>query len=259
VAPEDKYTIASVQRAMALLGAFLEPPHQFGVSELSRMLAQTKNQTFRLLQTLTDEGAVVMDVDTKKYSLGYRLLELGVMAQKGSPLTIAVSPVMDRLAEDSGETIVLTVLADETTAICIDKRESSQALQISARVGHRIPLHAGAGSKALLAHSSQEFVERFLARAQPLRRHATKTITDPDALHTELALIRKQGYSVSDDDLDEGACSVAAPLHDHRGEVVASISVASPKTRFTPEDFDRNCRLVLEAAAYASNRLKGYR
>jgi DNA-binding IclR family transcriptional regulator len=176
-----------------------------------------------------------------------------------SPLTIAVSTVMDQLAEESGETIVLTVLADETTAICLDKRESTQALQISARVGHRIPLHAGAGSKALLAFGSSDFLDRFLLLAQPLRRYATRTITDPNHLRSELATIRGQGYSISDDDLDEGACSVAAPIRDHRGEVIASISVASPKTRFTPDAFERNCRLVLQAANAASIRLKGYR
>ncbi|HEU0165935.1 MAG TPA: IclR family transcriptional regulator [Thermomicrobiales bacterium] len=257
--PDDKYKIASVQRAMALLGAFLEPPHQFGVSELSRMLGQTKNQTFRLLQTLADEGAVVIDTETKKYSLGYRMLELGIMAQKGSPLTIALSPIMDQLALESGETVVLTRMADDMSAICVDKRESSQALQISARIGSRISLHAGAGSKALLAFSSPEFIERFLARAQPLRRYLAGTITDPDELRAELAHIRERGYSVSDNDLDEGAASVSAPIRNHRGEVVAAISVASPRTRFTPDDFARNRQLVLNAAINATNRLQGYR
>jgi len=256
-APEDKYTIASVQRAMALLGAFLEPPHQFGVSELSRMLGQTKNQTFRLLHTLTHEGIVVIDAETKKYSLGYRLLELGAVAQKGSPLMATVAPIMDRLAEESGETIVLTCLANDRWAICVDKRESSQALQISARVGGRVPLHAGAGSKLLLAHSSPTFIERFLAVAQPLARYAPGTITDPDELLRELAQIRDQGYSVSDNDLDEGAASISAPIRDHRGDVIAAISVASPKTRFTTTDFTRNRDLVIRAAADATNRLKG--
>lgn len=223
------------------------------------MVGQTKNQTFRLLQTLADESMVVMDAGTKKYSLGYRLLELGVVAQKGSPLVIAVSPVLDRLAQEVGETIVLTALVDDMTAICIDKRESSQALQISARVGRRIPLHAGAGSKGLLAFSSADFIDRFLARASPLPRFSEKTCADPDDLKKELAAIRERGYSISDEDLDEGACSVAALVRDHMGDVVAAISIASPKTRFAPADIERNSRAVVAAADEASNLVRSYR
>lgn len=251
-----RYKVVSVQSAVALLEAFLQSPHQFGVTELSRMTGQTKNQTFRLLQTLADDGVVVMDADTKRYSLGYRMLEWGVVAQKSSPLVIAVSPVMDRLASEIRETVVLTVLADDMSAICIDKRESSQMLQISAKVGRRVPLHAGAGSTCLLAYSTQEFINQFIARASPLPRFTTRTITDPDCLKAELALIRDRRYSVSDEDLDEGACSIAAPIHDHRGEVVAAVSIASPKTRFREQEFFRNKQAVTAAAEEVSTQLR---
>lgn len=250
-----RYKIVSVQSAIALLEAFLQSPHQFGVTELSRMTGQTKNQTFRLLQTLADDGVVVMDADTKRYSLGYRILEWGVVAQKSSPLVMAVSPVMDRLASEIRETVVLTVLADDMWAICLDKRESSQMLQISAKVGRRVPLHAGAGSTCLLAHSTEEFIDQFIARASPLPRLTTKTITDPDRLKEELALIRDRQYSVSEEDLDEGACSIAAPIRDHRGEVIAAVSIASPKTRFREEEFCRNKQAVIAAAEEVSGQL----
>ena len=220
------------------------------------MTGQTKNQTFRLLQTLADDGVVVMDADTKRYSLGYRALEWGTVAQKSSPLVIAVSPVMDTLARTISETIVLTTLADDVSAICIDKRESSQVLQISAKVGRRVPLHAGAGSKCLLAHSTPQFIERFVQRAGPLPRFTERTIIEPALLMKELAQIRAQGYSVSDEDLDEGACSIAAPILGHKGEVAASISIASPKSRFGCDELHRNRQAVIAAAKEASRRLR---
>jgi IclR family transcriptional regulator, KDG regulon repressor len=251
-----RYKIASVQSAIALLDAFLHPPHQFGVTELSRMAGQTKNQTFRLLQTLADDGVVVMNVDTKRYRLGYRMLEWGTVAQKSSPLVVAMAQVMDKLASSISETVVLTTLADEVSAICIDKRESSQVLQISAKVGKRVPLHAGAGSKCLLAHSTPQFVRHFVQRASPLTRFTDRTITDPALLLDELTQIRTQGYSVSDEDLDEGACSIAAPILNHQGEIVASISIASPKSRFQCDEMHRNRQAVIAAAKEASTRLQ---
>ncbi len=255
---ESRYKVSSVQSAIALLEAFLQPPHQFGVTELSRMTGRTKNQTFRLLQTLADDAVVVIDPDTKRYSLGYRMLEWGVVAQKSSPLVIAVSPVMDRLASEIRETIVLMALADDVSAICIDKRESSQSLQISAKVGRRVFLHAGAGSKCLLAYSPPEFIDRFITRTGPLARHTARTITDPDRLREEMVLIRECGYSVSDEDLDEGACSIAAPIRGHRGDVIAAVSIACPKARFREEEVRRNKQAVIAAAANVSNQLRQY-
>lgn len=252
----SRYHVASVQRAITLIEALATPPHQFGVTELSRMVGQTKNQTFRLLQTLADDSVVVMDPGTKQYSLGYRLLEWGVVAQKSSPLVIAVSPVLDRLASSISETIVLTTFVDDQFAICIDKRESPQMLQISAKIGRRIPLHAGAGSKCLLAYSTSEFIDRFIATTSPLPRLTSATITCPEQLKEELTTIRGRGYSVSNEDLDEGACSVAAPIRDHLGSAVASVSIASPKTRFSDEEARRNSQEVMAAAEEASNHLK---
>lgn len=251
-----RYRIASVQRAIAVLRVFLQPPHEFGLTEISKLTGQTKNQTFRLLQTLADEGVVVMEPDTKRYSLGYRMLEWGTVAHKSSPLVVAVSPVMDALADAIGETVVLTTLADEVSAICVDKRESSQVLQISAKVGKRVPLHAGAGSKCLLAHSAPQFIERFVQRMSPLRGFTDRTITDPATLLVELTHIRAQGYSVSDEDLDEGACSIAAPIRNHKGEAVAAISIASPKSRFGHDEKERNRQAVIAAAKEASTHLR---
>ena len=255
----DRYRILSVQRAAQLLSAFLTPPHEFGVSELSRMLGQTKNQTFRLLQTLVDERLVIFDLVSKRYRLGYRVVELGVVAQKKLPLVAAAAPVLDQVASESGETINLGALADETTAICLDKRESAQTLQIHARIGGRFPLHAGAVSKLLLAYSPDAFVAEYLRLAQPLERFTDDTIVEPDHLRAELRDVRGQGYAISDEDLDMGACSVAAPIRNGTGEVIAGISIASPKARFGPAERDRNIRSVVAAAEEISRKLRGDR
>lgn len=251
----EKYIIASVQRATQVLAAFLEPPHEFGVSELGRRLGQTKNQTFRLLQTLADEGMVVMDPTTKKYSLGYRMLELGIAAQQSSPIVSAAAPVMDRLAMEIGETVNLGVMADDRSAICVDQRESRWALQIRARIGARFPLYAGAISKLLLANQSDAFIECFLDRVGELPRFTDNTITDRDEFVRSLEQIRREGISASDEDLDLGACSYAAPIRNRHGNVIAGISIAAPISRLSPESRQRNIVAVRGAAEEISCRL----
>ncbi len=255
----DRYRILSVQRAAQLLSAFLTAPHEFGVSELSRMLGQTKNQTFRLLQTLVDEGLVIFDLVSKRYRLGYRVVELGVVAHGKLPLVAAAAPVLDRLAEESGETINLATLADEVTVIVLDKRESERPLQIHARIGGRFPLHAGAISKLMLAYSSAAFVEEFLERASPLERFTENTIVESGLLRAEVQAIRAAGYAISDEDLDLGAASVAAPIRNGTGEVIAGVSIAAPKARFGPAERDRNIRTVVAAAEEISRKLRGDR
>ncbi len=255
----DRYRILSVQRAAQVLSAFLAPPHEFGVSELSRMLGQTKNQTFRLLQTLVDEGLVIFDLVSKRYRLGYRVVELGVVAQKMLPLVAAASPVMDKVASATGETVNLGTLADDVSAICLDKRESAHPLQIHARIGGRFPLHAGAISKLLLAYSSGPFVERYLLLASPLERFTADTITEPDDLREALRVIRTDGYAISDEDLDAGACAVAAPIRNGTGEVIAGISIAAPKARFGPAERQNIVRTIVTAAEEISLKLRGDR
>jgi DNA-binding IclR family transcriptional regulator len=254
----DRYYIDAVGRAVQLLRAFLAPPHRFGVTELSQRTGMTKNLVFRLLRTLTAEGLLQWDPKTRTYTLSYDLTELGAVASRGSSLVQAATPVLDRLAQETGETINLIARADEFTAICIDKRDSAWRLQITARIGARFSLHAGAVPKLLLAFSDAENIERYLAQHQPLPQFTPHTITDPDALRAELAVIRQRGVSVSEEDLDLGACAIAAPIYDRHGSVIAGVSIAMPASRFGEPERMRYRETVTAAAAEISRRL-GYR
>lgn len=257
MAEASKYRIESVSRATDVLGAFLRPPHRFGLAELTAGTGLTKNQTFRMLQTLLLSGFVVQDGDTKTYRLGARLVELASVAVHGSDLVRVAAPVLDALTRRTGETVNLITLHDDRTAICVDKRDSPQALRITARVGARFPLHAGASPKVLLATSSPDAIADYVQRCQPFRRFTPNTITDPAALLTELDRIRDQGYAVSHEEMDHGICSIAAPVRDRDGAVVAGLSVAAPTIRTDPAERRHRIAAVREAAAEITIRLTG--
>jgi DNA-binding IclR family transcriptional regulator len=253
-----KYRIESVARAADLLCVFLQPPHRFGVTELSAMTGLTKNQVFRILQTLMPSGFVVQDPETKVYRLGPRLIDLAAVAVHGTSLVHIAAPVLDQLAERTGETVNLVTRLDNRWAICIDKRESAQRLRITARVGARFALHVGSSPKLLLAYSPPESIEAYLRACTPLTRFTERTITDPDVLRAELERIRQQGYVISNEELDPGVCSIAAPIHDHTGQVIAGISVAAPTFRLGPEQHQATIEAVLWAGREISRRLAEY-
>lgn len=256
VAEASRYRIESVSRATEILCAFLRPPHRFGLAELTLLTGLTKNQTFRMLQTLALAGFVVQDGETKTYRLGSRLVDLAAVAVHGSGLVRAAAPVLDALADETGETVNLITRLDDRTAVCVDKRDSPQALRITASIGARFALHAGASPKLLLAYSPPAVIEAYLRECQPFPAFTANTITDPAALLAELDRIRAQEYAVSNEEMDQGISSIAAPVRDHAG-VVAGLSIAAPTIRSGPAARRRNVAAVRAAAEQVSARLLG--
>lgn len=250
----EKYRIESVYRAAEMLCAFLQPPHRFGVTELSAQTGLTKNQVFRILQTLLPVGFVIQDAETRAYRLGPRIVDLAAVAVHGSSLVHAAAPILDALARETGETVNLVTRLDGQTAICVDKRDSQWTLQITAQIGARFALHAGSSPKLLLAFAPPEVIAAYL-RDVPLTSFTPRTITDPDTLRVTLAAIREQGYVVSVEEVDPGVCSIAAPIRDASGAVIAGVSVAAPTIRCGPEQRQRNITAVLSAAAAITRRL----
>lgn len=257
MADATRYRIESVTRATDLLGAFLRPPHRFGLADLTVGTGMTKNQTFRLLQTLTLSGFVVHDRGTKTYRLGSRLVDLAAVAVHGSDLVRVAAPILDMLARQTGETVNLIIKHDDQSAICVDKRDSLQSLRITATVGGRFPLHAGASPKLLLAYSSPAAIETYLRDGQPLQSFTPKTVTNPNDLRTELERVREQGYAVSSEEMDLGVCSIAAPIKNPAGDVVAGLSVAAPTIRTGPDQRRSTVDAVRAAANLVTDRFRG--
>ena len=228
VTVDKGYTVAAVDHALDVLCAFERPPHEFGASELARQLGMTKNHVFRVLKTFEARG-FVRRVDDR-YVVGVRAFEIGQLAVKHLDVVRVARPVIQNLHQQTGETVHLAVL--DTTmleAVCIERIESHHPVRLSAEVGRRFPLHAGACPKVLLAFLPQAEREAVVARGLPA--FTRYTVTDPAELRAELDEIRRCGYAVADEDLDLGAAAVAAPIRDWSGQVVAALSVAGPIAR----------------------------
>ncbi len=241
-------TILSLQKALELVDELARDGDVVGVSELARRLGLTKNQVFRVLKTL-DAFGYVHQADDRGYRLGLKFFELGQQVLARNDLLQVAPPLMDELRDATGETVHLLV-RDGLEAVCVARRESRALIRMSAAVGRRFLLHAGACPKAILAFQPDEVIAAFLDRGE-LPAYTAHTITDRDALLAHLREIRAQGYATSDEDIDIHAFSIAVPLFDRDNRVDAAMSVAGPVQRFDPAARRR----VLERLAAACDHV----
>lgn len=247
----SSYVIAALDKGLVLLGHLAENPNS-GVSEIATRTGSTKSQVFRLLHTLERRGFVHKDPETRNYYLGHSCLYVGERARKQSSLVAVADSVMSRLARETEENVNL-VVRENSRSVVIAMKESPQPLRLYAEVGREGPLHAGGSSMVLLAYAPQEVADEVLSRE--LERFTPNTETRPEHVRRRLEEIRKAGFHVAFEDLDKGAFSIAAPVRDHRNEVIAAVSIAGPLSRLNPAIQEAHVERVVHAAKEISRGL----
>lgn len=250
------YTLASVHNAARLLCAFSSTETEYGVSELARKLSLAKSTVHRILTTLAGEELVERNPRTGRYRLGLKMWELGTLAAGHLAIHEAAAPYLDDLRNRTRETVHIAVL-DGTEVVYVERRESPQTLRLFGRVGHRNHAHCTSTGKVLLAFLPPDELERRLA-AMELPARTPYTITDRERLRAELEEVRRRGFAINVNESEMGIASVAAPICDRTGNVVAAVSTAGPLTRFEGPAMRRFAEMTVDAARGISERL-GYR
>jgi len=249
-------TLSSVRNAARVLKEFGNGHHEFGVTEIARQLGLGKSTAHRLLNTLAEERLLEQNPQTGAYRLGLVMYELGATVTVHAEIHDAAGPVIDHVRNATRETVIVAVL-DGNEVVCIERRESPQALRLFGRVGARDDAHVASSGKVLLAYSSAADIDRFLS-AGPLRRATPHTITDAVTLRTQLEQIRQRGWAQNINEAEVGVAAVAAPIRNQSGDVIAAVSVLGPIQRLNPAALRRLVRPTIEAGIAISRRL-GYR
>ena len=240
----------SVEKALQLLLAFSDDRPVWGVRQLSGHLGFSPATVQRLLQTLKNHGFVLQTEDTRQYRLGniyYRFLHT---LQNSMPVTRTAVPYMQRILSTVKETVHLNVM-EGNERVCVDTMESLQSLKASMPLGNRSPLYAGASSKCLLAFSPDDFREAYLNSVE-LKAVTANTIVDRKRLVLEIEKVRKEGYAKSLGERSPGLGSLSAPIFDHRGNLLAAMSLAIPEVRFRNR---AHCDFCLENLLNVANAL----
>jgi DNA-binding IclR family transcriptional regulator len=218
---EPKPNSSVTSKMLALLAAFDRGHRELTLTELSRRAGVSLATTHRRARELVEWGALEQ-LEDGRYRIGLRLWELGSLAPRGQQLREVALPFMEDLYVVTRENVQLAV-RQGTELVFVERLVGRQAIPVMTRVGSRFTLHATGVGLVLLAHAPPEIQEEILAG--PLTRYTPHTVTDPVRLRRMLAGVRRDGYAVSDQLVQAGALSVAAPVHGPHGDVVAALSL----------------------------------
>jgi DNA-binding IclR family transcriptional regulator len=225
-----------------------------GVSDLAAELELTKSNVHRLLQTLQSQGYVRQVPVNSSYELTTKIWELGSHVIRRMDLVKIARPAMTRLAEQTGETVHLSVLED-TDVIYLDKIESAHHIRAHTSVGSRAPAFTVATGKAMLSHMPDDYLERFRPH---LRAYTETTRTTIEALREDIALARAQGHAVVPlGEWRDGIAACACAILGRSGELVGAIGMSGPDSRVKRKQLKLIAPQVMEAAQAISAAL-GY-
>jgi DNA-binding IclR family transcriptional regulator len=226
--------VSVTARVLSILAAFGPDRPALTLSEIGRRAGLPLPTAHRLVGELRAWGALERD-PAGRYRIGLRLWEVGALAPRGLGLRDAALPFLEDLYEACHQNVQLAVL-DGAEVVFVERISGRRAVRVITRVGGRLPAPATGVGLVLLAFAPVEAQERVLAG--PLTRFTARTITDPAALRGVLAQVRRDGYAVSDQQIELVSLSVAAPVRSSGGEVVAALSVVvpaqAPPAQFVP-------------------------
>ncbi|GIF01692.1 IclR family transcriptional regulator [Paractinoplanes rishiriensis] len=229
-ASEDYQPVKSAGRTLDLLELLADQPRPWTLVDLTRELDIPKSSLHGLLRTLTARGWVRTD-DGTHFRLGLRALRVGAAYLDGDGTVGLLGGILDDLSRRFGETVHLGRL-DGAEVVYVAKRESVHHLRLYSAIGRRLPAHATALGKALLAEHTDQEAGGMLQ--WPLAGLTANTITDRDAFHAALAEVRAAGYAVDREENAEGinCIAMAVPL---TAPAVDAVSISVPVSRLRPE------------------------
>jgi len=242
---DKKDWIAGLEKGLALLQIFDEHNPRLTVTQTAQRCGLTRTAARRYLMTLLHLGFVA--TDGKLFWLTPKVMRLGQAYLESARLPRIVQPSLQRLAVGTQEISFLAVL-DGYDLVYIARNGQNRSMNTSFALGARVPCHLTSAGLLLLALLGEEESEKWLAHNE-LKAFSSHTITDPARMRAELALIRKQDWALSEQQLDLAYRGVAVPLRDHKGNVHGALTVSMPIQNETTQEAVQRVLPVLRDVA----------
>jgi IclR family acetate operon transcriptional repressor len=246
--------MSSTEKALNILMAFTPHNHPMGTLELSHKLGIHKSTVSRLLHLLADNGFVLQNSDTKKYILGRAAAEIGNAAMRSlnSQIVNIAQSHLNELCAAVGESVALEVISG-TNVVLAYHCEGQGHVRFSFQLGELVPIHVAAGSKAIMAHSSPDFVD--LCLQGKLKRFTKNTIVSKAQYRKLLKTVRETGLAHDNGERYEDTRAIAAPILKQDGTAVAAVVIAGTAFRLTPSFLKEVVAPLKETATEISQRL----
>jgi DNA-binding IclR family transcriptional regulator len=204
-----------------------------GITEVADAAGLNKSTVHRIMLALTKREYVTKNEATKKYRLGYKILQFSAALLDHLDVKELAHPYLQKLSEDLEETVHL-VQQDGSYGVYVDKIDSPHPIGLLSHIGKRIMLHNSAAGKVILSYMSKEDRDRILTEVG-LPELTEQTIVDREILEKELRSVIETGHAWNRGESRIDVYSIAAPIFDARGKVIYAVSVAGPSYRFTLE------------------------
>jgi IclR family pca regulon transcriptional regulator len=248
---DDRYLVGGLIRGLAVLRCFDREHPSLSLGEIARLLGWRRTEPFRFLHTLESLGYLRRDPVTKRYALAPKVLEFGFAALAHMQLPELAQPYLDRLRDRANGSAAIGIL-DGPEVLYVARSAARSIWGTSITVGSRLPAHATAMGKTLLAAKDAVALKEWL-RGHQLVRYTKNTLAEQRALVAEVEQIRGQGYAISNQEFEFGLRSVAAPIRNESSDTIAAINVTAPANVFTDEALENTViPAVLETAAELS-------
>jgi len=247
--PSDSY-VQSFARGLSVIRAFNTQHPAQTLTEIAQATGLTRAGARRILLTLVALGYV--KAEGRLFRLTPRILDLGFAYLTSMPFWNLAEPIMEALSQTVHESCSISVL-DGTEVVYVLRVPARKIMTINLSIGSRLPAYCSSMGRVILSGLPPDELDRLL-RASDLRAHTQRTVTGIDELKAIIADIRKRGWAQNDQELEEGLVSLAAPIRNRAGQVIAAINVSGQANRTSAADMvERFLPPLLEAAEKISN------
>ncbi len=247
-------SVQALERGLNLL-AIIAEADGLSLTSIAQRAGIAPSTAHRILTTLKAGGFVQCDDARGGYLIGVQAFRVGSAFLRNRKLVDVGRRTMRRLMEDSGETANMAIEV-EGAVVFVSQMESHHSIRAFHRPGARGPMHASSLGKAMLAALTDDEISQKLHRVG-MPRLTVHTIVDPDALLADLALVRKRGWAIDNEEQAEGMRCVGSAVYNEHSEVIGAISVSGPTVRVTDERLGELGPMVRRAAAEITERVGG--
>jgi IclR family transcriptional regulator, KDG regulon repressor len=250
----DRQVNSTVIKALMILEKIAYAQGGISLADLVKELEMPKSTIHRLIETLKSCDYIHLDSNTEKYFVGLKTVEIGVSGLHNIEVVDVASPYLTDLAEKTGETAFLAGYYNGEI-VYLYKKEGTQSIRTTARLGMRRPVHCTAVGKAILSTFTLEEVDKIL-KEKGMKKYTENTITDIHKFHQELSAIRREGFAIDREEIEIGLTCYAVPIFNYTGNAVGSIGLGGPTLRMRKNQKD--CVAQLKESAIQISRRLGY-
>ena len=248
---EQRDIVGSLGKGLAVMEILAAHPAGMTLTEMAAKAEMTRAGARRFLLTLVDSGYAIQQ--DRRFQLSPRLLAVARTWLQGASLWTYAEPFLREVAGKFNESSSAAVLSGEDI-VYVARIPGRHILSVALNVGTRLPAWCTSMGRVLLADMPPADLRRFLASARIIA-HTPKSITDHENLEHEIANVAVQGFAIIDEELEIGLRSIAVPVRDRAGRVVAAINISTQSSRFSPDEMKA---LILPALRDAAGSIENY-